>query len=121
MPHDIPWTVRKQEHPGSSAQEIEDEPSWTAGHQHRVGFKNRQDRRPGLTHEDDKQRESARSSVDDEAPFVEDARERWRELRLVEKQHHLVNFRDIINSEPDFHLRSVIPQPSIVLKGIDPC
>lgn len=107
MPHDIPWTVQKQDHPGSSAQEIEDEPEWIGGHQHWVGFKNRQDRRPGLTHEDDEQHEPARHSLDDEAQFTLDARGKVGKLRQKEKQHQLVNFRDVINSEPDFHLRSV--------------
>lgn len=112
MPHDIPWTVQKQEHPGSSAQEIDDEPDWTGGHQHRVGFKNRQERRPGLTHQDDQQDNSASSTPDDEAQFTRDARERIGKLREEERQDQLVNFRDIINSEPDFHLRSAILTPS---------
>lgn len=121
MPHDISWTVRKQDHPGSSAQEIEDEPPWNGGHQHRVGFKNRQDRRPGLTHEDDEQHQSADFTVNDEARFISDARAKMRELREEEKQGQLVNFRDIINSKPDLHLRSVLSRPSLAPKAIKPC
>ena len=46
----MPYSVRVQQHPGSTAQDIENEPEWGEGHQHRIGYKNRQDRWPGLTH-----------------------------------------------------------------------
>ena len=46
----LPYDVRVKQHPGSTAEEIEDEPDWGNGHQHRIGYKNNQDRKPGLTH-----------------------------------------------------------------------
>lgn len=49
----IPWTVKVHHHPGSSAHDIAKEPDWNAGHEHRIGFKNSQDRVPGITHEYD--------------------------------------------------------------------
>lgn len=97
MPHDIPWEVRVQEHPGSSAQAIQDEPDWGGQHQHRVGFKNRQDRRPGLTH-----------AAEDDEELVRDEKEAEQEhdqLISREKSGELVNFRDMVENEKDFHLR----------------
>lgn len=35
---------------GSSAQDFEEEPDWEARNQHRIGFLNRRNRRPGPTH-----------------------------------------------------------------------
>jgi len=49
-----PWTVSVRKHPGSSADDIRNEPDWQGGrHHHRVGFKHRDHRRPGITHESD--------------------------------------------------------------------
>ncbi|KAF5004145.1 hypothetical protein FDECE_9359 [Fusarium decemcellulare] len=52
-----PWVVNIRPHPGSTAEEIRNEPNWIAGHQHRVGFRDRNDRVPGITHRDDEYRE----------------------------------------------------------------
>ena len=47
----IPYNVRVQWHPGSTAEDIQNEPDWeTHTGEHRVGYRNRQDRRSGLTH-----------------------------------------------------------------------
>lgn len=54
--------VQIKHHPGSSVNEIEQEPDWEAGHQHDVGFKNQQDRIPGLTHGDNEVEEDAEFS-----------------------------------------------------------
>jgi hypothetical protein len=46
----IPYHVRVQGHPGSTADEIANEPDWEVlSGEHRVGYRNRQDRWPGLT------------------------------------------------------------------------
>ncbi|AEO68354.1 uncharacterized protein THITE_52692 [Thermothielavioides terrestris NRRL 8126] len=94
MPHNVPWEVSVKDHPGSPEQDIRDEPDWIQLQSHAIGFKNRDGRRPGLTHfERDHEEE------------VEAAR------RLREELHHkidlgsLVNFRDLIQDQPDFHLR----------------
>lgn len=56
MPHQVPWsTAARQDHPGASAQDIVSEANWKQASQHRVGYKNRYDRRAGLTHSADEQ------------------------------------------------------------------
>jgi nitrate reductase (NAD(P)H) len=91
----VPWRVRTTNHPGSSLDEIEQEPNWETEHQHehRVGYKNRYNRQPGVTHEHDEQ--------DD----TETARAGYDEIARREEEGDLVNFRDIILNEKDLHLR----------------
>nr|POF18611.1 nitrate reductase [nadh] 1 [Quercus suber] len=113
MPHHIPWRVQVHQHPGSSEQEINDEPDWTSGHEHRVGYRNRQDRFPGLTHEQDEgelppgltRSTGSTSSDETEEQFDADAKEALDTLREQAKAGELLNFRDIISKEKDFHLR----------------
>lgn len=94
----IPWRVHKTEHPGSSQQEIASEPDWATQykHEHRVGYKDRSGRLPGITHQDDEVQ-----AADD----VEEAREEYQELIEKAKSGELVNFRDIVQNEKDLHLR----------------
>lgn len=111
MPHDVPWQVSVTSHPGSSAQDIQDEPDWTSRHQHRIGFKNRQDRKPGLTHEADEADDvpdltrSSSEDEDDKEAFDEQARADYEKLKRDAEGGKLTNFRDIVSNEPDFHLR----------------
>jgi hypothetical protein len=95
----IPWRVNTTNHPGSSRDEIEKEPDWQAEHQHehRIGYKNRHDRRPGVTHEEDEHTEAQ--------DLAEAARNGYDEIARKEKQGDLVNFRDIVLNEKDLHLR----------------
>lgn len=88
----VPWHVRVKQHPGSTTEEIEDEPEWGSGHQHRVGYKNRDDRWPGLTHLGEEEEED-----------VEEAVEEYKELAQKEKKGDLVNFRDVITHEKVWH------------------
>ncbi|CAN9120075.1 unnamed protein product [Alternaria sp. RS040] len=94
----VPWQVHITDHPGSTREEIEQEPDWSIehNHQHRVGYKNRDDRRAGITHESDETK-----TRDD----VEEAREGHKDLTGKEKKGDLVNFRDIVLEEKDLHLR----------------
>lgn len=94
----VPWRVHITDHPGSTREEIEQEPDWSTehNHQHRVGYKNRDDRRAGITHESDEAK-----TRDD----VEEAREGHQDLTGKEKKGDLVNFRDIVLEEKDLHLR----------------
>ncbi|KAK5716161.1 hypothetical protein LTR15_009987 [Elasticomyces elasticus] len=108
MPHDIPWRVQVLTHPGSSDQDIRDEPTWTGAHQHRVGVRNRQDRLPGLTHDEDGGELPNSSSSTDattEKAFDAEARQEFEQLKQRHEQGDLINFRDIISGEKDFHLR----------------
>lgn len=110
----IPWQVTVQDHPGSSSADIEKEPDWAAtGSQHRVGFKNRQDRRPGLVHSGDEQSdevpELSRSSSSEEDLDDEEAGKaaeaKFAELRARKGKGELLSFADIITHEPDLHLQ----------------
>lgn len=77
------YVVTKREHPGSTVKEIHDEPEWGAGHNHRVGFKNHENRIPGYSVE---------------------ARGRYKALQEREARGELVNFRDVINGQQDLRL-----------------
>lgn len=94
MPHNIPWDVSVKLHPGSSEQDIKNEPDWVQLQSHSIGFKNHDGRRPGLTHHDRDHEEE-----------VEAAHRLHDELRLKMDLGDLVNFRDVIEDQPDFHLR----------------
>jgi len=63
MPHHIPWDVIVSDHPGSTQDEISQEPDWSGGHQHRIGYKNRQHRIPGVTHSQDSQPSEAKDNA----------------------------------------------------------
>jgi nitrate reductase (NAD(P)H) len=94
----IPWRVQTTNHPGSSKDEIEEEPNWNSehAHEHRIGYRNRYDRRPGLTHEQDEHSETH---------DIEEAREGYEKLKKEAKAGDLINFRDIMQNEKDLHLR----------------
>jgi len=89
----IPWTVKVRQHPGSTAEEISNEPHWDATHPHRVGFKNNQNRVAGITH-----------SSDEYQNEVKEAKEKQEELRKHVDHGDLVTFRDVIKDQKDFHL-----------------
>lgn len=82
------WTSNVQHHPGSSEQDIANEPDWGAGHQHRVGYRNSNNRVPGLTGEGDYHAE------------IEQAQRARDELRNEVSTGELVNFRDLIEHQP---------------------
>ncbi|KAF2124682.1 hypothetical protein P153DRAFT_301773 [Dothidotthia symphoricarpi CBS 119687] len=94
----IPWRVSITNHPGSSRDEISQEPDWDTvhGHGHRIGYRNQHDRMPGITHACDER-------TDDE--FTEEAKKAYAQLVQRAKEGDLVNFRDIIENEKDLHLR----------------
>jgi nitrate reductase (NAD(P)H) len=85
------WRVRVKDHPGSSLSEIQSEPNWTSGHEHRIWYKNRQDRCPGLTHADDEIEEAKEQG--------KEAQKEHEEREEREKKGELVDFRDITKSE----------------------
>ncbi|KAH9869872.1 hypothetical protein J1614_006792 [Plenodomus biglobosus] len=95
----IPWRVSTTDHPGSSHTEIEHEPDWSTehNHDHRIGFRNRAGRKPGVTHHDDEKRH--------EGDDVTQARAAYKKLQQQKDSGALLNFRDIITSGEDLHLR----------------
>lgn len=82
------WVLHVQEGPGSSRKEVADEPDWGVGHQHRVGFRNKTQRVPGLVHDEE---------YLDEIANAQKLRE---ELNDDELAGELVNFRDLIEHQP---------------------
>ncbi|KAF6239533.1 hypothetical protein HO173_002077 [Letharia columbiana] len=84
-----PYRVHVQQHAGSTAQEIQDKPEWSNAHQHRIGYCNRHDRRPGLTHTGDEEEED----------FEEQAEDDRQELRRNVQNGDLVYFKDIVKRE----------------------
>ena len=97
MPMPAPRRTDVQDHPGSSAREIAEEPEWGAGHQHRIGFRNRQDRFAGFTHDGDHGYEK-----EEDREFTEDAMRKYRELRDEAKKGKLVNFQELMKDQTDF-------------------
>lgn len=81
------WTVNVQQHPGSSEKDIANEPNWGAGHQHRIGYRNKHGRVPGLSSDGDYHTEIA------------DARKARNELKDEVSTGELVNFRDLIEHQ----------------------
>jgi nitrate reductase (NAD(P)H) len=65
-----PWRVRVGNFTGATKKEIDEEPHWGVGHNHRVGFLNRQSRVAGFTHDGDHDEEEAedRKSTDEAMP-----------------------------------------------------
>ena len=100
MPHQVSWRVNVTDHPGSSREDIENEPDWKNlhTHDHRVGFRNRSGRLPGITHQDDER-------IDEAKKFSEEAKAEYERLKERLKKGDLVNFRDLITGEKDLHLR----------------
>ena len=45
-----PYRAQIRQHAGSTAQDIPDEPDWRIVHQHRIGYRYREDGKTGLTH-----------------------------------------------------------------------
>lgn len=88
-PHAHPRTTVVNPHPGSSAEEIANEPNWGVGHQHRVGYRNRSYRVPGLTH--DPEHDDAPSKAE-----IDAARKQRAALQRDITEKKLLNFRDLI-------------------------
>ena len=99
----IPHRITVRSHQGSSLEDVENETKWGSGHQHRVGFRNDQNRVPGLTHSGDEGEEDSDLSkaIDAKESYVKYADP----VEEAEEGKKLVNFRDLINSQVDLHPR----------------
>ncbi|KAH8731567.1 hypothetical protein GQ44DRAFT_746275 [Phaeosphaeriaceae sp. PMI808] len=89
----ILWRVQTTNHPGSTQDEIEQEPDWKV--EHRIGYRGRHGRKPGVTHEH-------HTEADE---LAREARKEYEELPKRAKKGNLVNFRDTVLREKDLHLR----------------
>lgn len=82
------WKVTVQDHPGSSWDDILNEPDWNVGHNHRVGYTNRDNRIAGFSSKyDEYEKELERTQEDDE------------NVKERKKQGDLVNFRDVVKNQ----------------------
>ena len=91
--------IRVQQHLGSSLEDIEHEPDWGAGHQHRIGYRNQQDRFPGITHRGDEK--------EDDRDFETSALKEINQLRDRVNKGDLINFRDAISQQKVGSTRTV--------------
>ena len=92
--------VRVGNFSGSSQEEIDEEPEWGAGHNHRVGFRNKADRVAGFTHDGDHEAEE-----DEDHKFTENAVRKYGELRMRAGQGKLLNFQDVMRGQSVGHER----------------
>ena len=99
MPMPAPRRTKVRDRSGSSAREIAEEPEWGAGHQHRIGFRNRQDRFAGLTH-DEGDHDPYEKQEDRE--FTENAMRKYRKLREEANKGGLINFQELMKDQTDF-------------------
>ncbi len=92
--------------PGSSKEEVENEPDWHTGHNHRVGFRNNQDRIAGFTHDGDHDEEEK-----EDRELTEEARKKYNDLGERASNGELLNFQDIMRDQSDFqrHRPEVYP------------
>lgn len=101
----MPWDALKPAivsgHPGSSEQEIEEEPNWSRGHDHRIGYLNRQGRLAGLTHDGDYDP----YETEEDREFRREALRKHRDLREKSQQGQLVNFQDVMKGQTVSHFR----------------
>jgi nitrate reductase (NAD(P)H) len=83
-------TRPNRRHGGSSRDEIQNEPDWTKTHNHRIGFRDRNDRHPGYTHVGD-EGDTVRQSE-----FLALAKKESEELSTELKHRKLLNVREFM-------------------------
>jgi hypothetical protein len=72
--------VHAMKHPGSSPQDIEEEPDWDGAHDHRIGYCNKDQRYPEFTHDCDQRGD------EEDKKFAEEAMRKYRDLREREQR-----------------------------------
>ncbi|KAF2999125.1 hypothetical protein E8E14_004143 [Neopestalotiopsis sp. 37M] len=103
-----PRELNKREFPGSSAEEIENEPVWHPGHNHRVGFRNNQNRFAGLTEDNKDHWDNV-----EEKRLAEEGMKKYRKLRMEYNRGDLLNFQNVMQGQTDFHKRDPKNYPPI--------
>lgn len=87
VPH-LTWT---RGHPGSSKEEILEEPEWQTARGNRIGFRDRENRAAGLTNIGDETKE--------DREFWEQARKKAEELKAELGQGKLLTVRDFMTKQ----------------------
>lgn len=77
-------------HAGSSKEEIQNEPDWVQTHNHRIGFRDKNDRRPGLTHVGDEWH------TEQQRQFLDQAKREAEELSKEIKDKELIDVREFM-------------------------
>lgn len=93
-PRRIPHhTCPDRSHAGSTNEEIEKEPDWVLTHDHRIGFRDKNGRRPGLTHVGDE------CHNEQQRQFLEQAKEEAEELSKEITNKELINIREFMTKQ----------------------
>lgn len=87
------YTLPDRSHGGSTKEEIQDEPDWEQTHSHRIGFRDENDRHPGLTHVGDEWH------TEQQRQFLARADEEAQELRTDLKNKKLINIREFMTKQ----------------------
>lgn len=87
------YTRPDRRHGGSSENDIRNEPDWAKTHNHRIGFRDRNDRHPGLTHHGEEW------SSEEEREFLAQARKEAEELGKKLGEHDLLNVREFMTKQ----------------------
>lgn len=87
------YTRPDTSHAGSSEKDILKEPDWARTHGHRIGFRDRNDRNPGLTHHGEEW------SNEQEREFLAQARKEAEELGKKLGQRDLLNVREFMTKQ----------------------
>ncbi|KAJ5244640.1 hypothetical protein N7489_004736 [Penicillium chrysogenum] len=93
------YTRPNRSHGGSSKGEIQDEPDWVRTHNHRIGFRDRNDRHAGLTHAGDDW------NTEQQRQFLIQAKEEAEELGTELSDKKLIDVREFMTKQEDYHLR----------------
>lgn len=93
MPAKVHYTRPNTSHGGSSEGDIRHEPDWSQTHDHRIGFRDRNDRHPGLTHQGDEW------DSEQEQEFLAQAKKEADELGQELGKHDLVNVREFMTKQ----------------------
>ncbi|TIA44620.1 hypothetical protein D6C79_06206 [Aureobasidium pullulans] len=102
----VPYRTYVRDHPGSSKEEIENEPDWSTA-RHHIGYRDRHDRVPGLVHSGDDS-----DSEDSQESFLKEAQEESNELKHELQTHQLINFREAKEKQEDYYLEKPQAHPN---------
>lgn len=84
------YTRPDRSHGGSSKDDIQNETDWAKTHNHRIGFRDRNDRHPGYTHIGDEW------NTEQERQFLVQAKNQANELKAELEGDDLTNVRDFM-------------------------
>ncbi|EPS27518.1 hypothetical protein PDE_02461 [Penicillium oxalicum 114-2] len=94
------YTNPDRTHSGSSQEEIRNEPDWAQTNHDRIGFRTNDDRHRGFTHAGDDTWD-----VEEQREFLAWAKKESEQLRQEIQEHQLVNVREFMSKQEDYHLR----------------